>query len=57
MLLVIGGRGEGFTEGAAFDVVLEGGHDLGKAFLKEGISMWPNHKGGNIRQWQVLQCS
>lgn len=46
MLLLIGGHGEGFMEGAAFDVVLKGGHDLEKGFLKHGISMCPPMKVG-----------
>lgn len=53
-LLLIGGLGEGVMEGAGFDPVLKGGHDLGKGFLKPRNQHVPNHEGGNIGQ---LQCS
>ena len=54
-LLLISGLGEGFMEAAAFDLVLKGGHDLGKGFLEPRDQHVSNHKGGNIGQWQC--CS
>lgn len=46
-------------EKAAFNLVFEGGHDLGRGFSKPRDQHEPNHEGGNIGQCQVFRqrCS
>ena len=53
--LLIDGFGEGFMEKAAFNLVFEGGHGLGKRFSKVRDQHGPNHESGNTGWCQVFQ--
>ena len=56
-LLLTGGLGEEFMEKAVFNLVFEGGHDLGKGFSKPRDQHEPNHEGENRGQGQEFQQS